>query len=333
MEETKEAVNFLSNLQDFLLYDDQSRWQAFGWIIGITGALGTIDLVAIGASVEDTVYLMGAIILLMSFTWIAWYCAFRQQKRPARAPFMSRRTLVWQGASFIAFLVSLRLLRSETRIVDRRLQEASTNPASPQSIQETTQILASAKAAGVRIAPATLQSAGKKFIEASGTSPDVWNAALAFVDYRSSLNSNPPIAGFYPLGTGVRDPAYPDFEITYYDWGTIPGKTRPEFTTSIRRVPIAVSARGEKIGVPIKQEAHEGPELLLGVGGELKLDGTYMRGVVLESVTIHYSGGPLIMENVTFVNCQFVIDNVENGRALSSNLLASSAVSFKIQPL
>jgi hypothetical protein len=136
-----------------------------------------------------------------------------------------------------------------------------------------------------------------------------------------------PIKVFHSFG----EPDSSDIgvEETHYAWATPPGRPRPQFTTSLKRVPIAVSARGEKLGSPRKQEAKTGPELLLGVGGDLQIDNTYMRGIVLEGMTIHYSGGPLILENVTFVNCQFVIDNLDNGRALSSQLLASSSVNFK----
>jgi hypothetical protein len=188
-EETQQTIGFLYRLEDFFLYDDQSRWKAIGWIIAIAGSAGTLNLVFLGASVDETVFLMGAIILLMSFAWIAWYCSFRQAE-PTGAQFMSRRTLVWQMASFVAFLLSLRLPRAEARVVERRLQEASSNLVSPQNIQETTSILATAKAAGVRIATSTVETTGTKFINASENTPPAWSAALAFLNYRSFLNSS-----------------------------------------------------------------------------------------------------------------------------------------------
>ncbi len=58
VEETEETLNFLDRLEDFFLYDDQSRWRAIGWIVAAAGILGSFNLVS-GASVNDTVFLMG----------------------------------------------------------------------------------------------------------------------------------------------------------------------------------------------------------------------------------------------------------------------------------
>jgi len=64
-----------------------------------------------------------------------------------------------------------------------------------------------------------------------------------------------------------------------------------------------------------------GPKIYLGRAAELSLDGYYLRSVILEGMTIHYNGGSLILENVTFINCQFVMDNVDTGRQLGTELL------------
>ncbi len=206
-----------------------------------------------------------------------------------------------------------------------RLEKA--NPTDPNKIQEAKQILFQAQKTDVKIPLDVIAETGIKFIDASKDNPNTWDTALAFVDYRSYLNlPNPPISGYYPIGKFF--PA-DGLEPTYYFWGTVPGKPLPQFTTSVRRVPIAVSARTELIKSPMKQLAHEGPESLLGVGGDLRLEGYYFRNVVLKEVTVHYNGGPIILDNVTFINCRFVIDNIDNGRALSSQILASSQVNFK----
>jgi hypothetical protein len=207
-----------------------------------------------------------------------------------------------------------------------RLAQAATNPKDPHNIQEAKHILTEAKKGKVTIPPNVLENTGQRFLEAAKDDPPAWDAVLAFVDYRSYLNLPNTIAkGFYPLGSR----AVPGIKATHYAFHIPPDKGSPQFTTSLKRVSIALAARFEPIDHPVAGEPSEGPELLLGVGGDLTLDGFYLRSVVLEGVTVHYNGGPVILENVTFINCRFVMDNVDNSRAFSSQLLASSAVNFR----
>jgi hypothetical protein len=52
--------------------------------------------------------------------------------------------------------------------------------------------LNTAKKEGTKFEPELITDAGKQFISAgvSSSNPDIWNAVLAFVDYRSFLNSS-----------------------------------------------------------------------------------------------------------------------------------------------
>jgi hypothetical protein len=188
-------------------------------------------------------------------------------------------------------------------------------------------LLAVATDQDVKVDPRIVAKTGEKFIGASANNPAAWEGALATADYRSFLNGPAPsLETFYPLGS----PSFPGIEMTHYRFGGVEGKPSPQLAPSLRRVPVALSAHLEFIASPEKQEAQEGPKALLMVGGDLRLDGLSMRSVVLEGVTLHYEGGPVVLENVVFINCQFVIENVVNGRALGSQLLQASNVTFRI---
>ena len=63
----------------------------------------------------------------------------------------------------------------------------------------------------------------------------------------------------------------------------------------------------------------------------MNIDGKRIRHVVFDNVEIHYSGKPLILEDVTFINCAFVLENTEPGRKLGEEILASSPVNFRDQ--
>jgi hypothetical protein len=82
------------------------------------------------------------------------------------------------------------------------------------------------------------------------------------------------------------------------------------------------TARYESIGQNLNTEG--GPPALVVRGGAVNLDGKDIRHVIFENVEIHYTGKPLILENVVFFNCTFVLDNNEPVRQLGEHLLASA---------
>ena len=63
----------------------------------------------------------------------------------------------------------------------------------------------------------------------------------------------------------------------------------------------------------------------------LALNVVIFRSVFFEDVEVHYSGSPIILTNVTFINCTFVMDNGTNARALGLTLLASAKITFRTE--
>src|SRR5579863_8038198 len=195
VEQTQETIGFWGRLEDFFLYDDQSRWKAIAWIVALTGTLGTVDLVFLDASVDDTVFLMGTVIVLMVIGWLAWYCSFRNEQPRVEVAFMSRRALVLQAGAFVVFLVAWQLPRSEEKAADRRLRNASESPASSESIDEALQVLDGARAASLRLDPNVIKQAGDRFVDAAEHTPDAWTVALQVANYRSD-QVNPALVPF-----------------------------------------------------------------------------------------------------------------------------------------
>jgi len=201
------------------------------------------------------------------------------------------------------------------------------NPSDPKKVQEAKLIISQAKATKTAIPSEIIKKTGDKFLEAAGTDPDAWGAALTLADYRSYLNGpkQPSLSGYYPFGTNGN----PDhLESVWVIIPTPPGARSPDFTTSIARVDIAVAARIDVISKPLPQNAKKGPASLLGVGGAVDLSGMYLRHVVLYNVEIHYNGGPLMLDDVTFVSCHFVMNTTTDTRELVTRLLASQSVQF-----
>lgn len=95
-------------------------------------------------------------------------------------------------------------------------------------------------------------------------------------------------------------------------------------------VPASEAARYEDIGSNLNG-TREGLATILMEGGKLNIDGKYAKNIVFMDMEIHYTGGkPLVLQNVTFVNCTFVIENSERSRMLADGLLGSSSVSLSI---
>jgi hypothetical protein len=200
-------------------------------------------------------------------------------------------------------------------------------PSDPKNAQETEHIIAQAKKSQIKIPQDVLKDTGGRFIDASNAFPDAWQAALAVVDYRSYLNgpNPPPLSAYYPLGMIGNPDHLEAFQIfVSYPKGRIP----PQFTTSLARADMAFSARLDPIGHPLPQTAKKGAASILGVGGAFDLSGLYLRHVVLYDVEVHYNGGPLILEDVTFINCRFVMNETKDTRQLASQVLADRSVQF-----
>lgn len=253
----------------------------------------------------------------------------RREKR-AVAAFPIRRSILKVPLA-VAGLWVISLLdfpRREAFAAEGRLERASANPDDPESIDGARRVLAYATAARVRIAPAVLRRTGQKFVVASANDPAAWKAATAFIDYQSAVEM-PPYnrSDFYPFNSNAQGPKF-----TYYIVGGIRGEAHPQFAISIKQVPIGSSARIEQIGAPVRQEVATGPARLLASGGALALDGYYLRSILLVDVTVYYSGGPVILENVGFINCKFRISNLSPGRDLGTQILASSSVDFRFSP-
>jgi hypothetical protein len=71
-------------------------------------------------------------------------------------------------------------------------------------------------------------------------------------------------------------------------------------------------------------------QFLTLVGGATDITGIYMRHVFLRNVEVHYSGGPLHLDDVTFIDCKFVFDNTENARRLAQAILSIQRVTFSV---
>jgi hypothetical protein len=101
-------------------------------------------------------------------------------------------------------------------------------------------------------------------------------------------------------------------------------------------VPSEESFRFERIGMKMKRDAVWHKSLL--VRGEygpintvaVKLDGYYLKNVILRDLRLSYQGGPVRLENVYFVNCTFDIKPGLETEKFALAMLGSNALSFSL---
>jgi hypothetical protein len=82
-------------------------------------------------------------------------------------------------------------------------------------------------------------------------------------------------------------------------------------------------ARMESIGQPIVEPSSVGPAILLVKGLSANLDGFYLQNVVFQNMQLTYHGGPLILKNVYFVDCEFRVDSSKGSWELLSAISKS----------
>lgn len=180
--------------------------------------------------------------------------------------------------------------------------------------------MTTAKKEGTRLDPKVITVAGQEFISAgvSSSDPDVWQAGLAFLDYRSFLNSAlaPPTDKFTPRDT------------QHIPWKfTLPiTALKPDEVGRLRTgkaVPADRAAVFDILGSRQNVDEKIGFEFLLINAPSIKLDGYRLKNIVLTDTKIIYDGGRVEMENVYFVHCTFEISKRANGRNFASSVLAS----------
>jgi hypothetical protein len=263
------------------------------------------------------------------------YRTLSQQVRRA-LPVPTRRGLI-TGALATAFIVFISFLRIPSKAslhVEKKLARSASNPINTQSIQEATVTIENARNAHLRIDPILVQRTGDRFVKAAEKTPDAWNAALAFLNYRSILNAN-----LIPKLENPKDQE--TIERTGYNakfmFITPSGETNEETATTYHvrffgEAPPESSARMELLNEP--QSKSSGSQFIVFQSYRpdniLLLDNMYMRNVIIQNSAVTYLGGPTHLDHVYFVNCTFNVVGINNGREFANTLLASTPIDFQV---
>jgi hypothetical protein len=207
-------------------------------------------------------------------------------------------------------------------VADIRLKQASSSPTASQSIKDAQNILHTAQSNKVAIPSDAIADAGTKFVSATKTNPDAWNAVLELLSYRTYVNSlTVPLGPQEPISKAL---------ITQYQFNpeTFPngafGTMRTIGSSKAPDVPqfrsLSVPDLNEKLGV--------GPSFLVLDSATLVLDAMYIKKVIFVNSHIIYRGGPVVLENAYFLNCTFEIDRQSNGQQLANRIMSGPSTTF-----
>lgn len=197
--------------------------------------------------------------------------------------------------------------------------------------KQASEILNAAKKDGTRLDQELITVAGKEFISAgiSTGDPQVWNAGLAFLNYRTTENT---------VRAATTDELTLADKDTRHRWEAIfpmdSGKANVIFAHG-KAVPAEKAAVFEQIGKHLNIGKTVRSEFILlggstGFPGGWKLDGVRMKNVIFKDTEITYEEGPLEMQNVHFVNCTFNVSKRPNGLNFATSVLASGpATTFR----
>jgi|SRR5271157_2508491 len=194
-----------------------------------------------------------------------------------------------------------------------KLKQIGSNPVNPQNIAEAKNVLTAATASKTNIDPSIVKDVGIKFVEASQKDPAAWDTALAFLNYKSSLDISAPNA-----------PTQIANITTTYTVVPPPGEKPPEFYVQ-EIAPKEQAAVLDHIGIDQNAGKPTGFRYIFGVGGAATLDGMQLKNVVFRNVHVVYHGGPVIMQNVYFVDCVFDMERKPNGEGFANAFLQSAA--------
>jgi hypothetical protein len=210
------------------------------------------------------------------------------------------------------------LNRIDTSLSTLQLEKVAADPTDTNNALAAKKAIDLARTNSVQLPAPLIENVGQKFVAASNQNPQAWNAALAFLDYKTSTNALPPVYSTSPI---VKvDPA-----IAVYDYNSPTGTKPPTLFSSPVTVPKAQSAQYGVIGKDENASLTVGNASLIAQGGAEILDGMQFKHVVFRNVEIYYSGGPVVLSDVIFINCTFKMKPSRNSESLAVAILAPSA--------
>lgn len=187
-----------------------------------------------------------------------------------------------------------RLESIEKSLFALRLSQAARNPTNPNHQNEAKAVLAEARRKSIRLPSEVLEQTGDRFVEAAKVEPKAWGVVLECAGYRSFLNES--------LYVGDKDAK-----------------------------PLDQSSDGTAFHFEFRDDSASIVVTMAGGPGAVRLDQYRIRNVGLRKMHIMYGGGPLVLDNVHFIDGTFEIPLSQEGRTFLATSTTPAPVSLVLK--
>lgn len=189
-------------------------------------------------------------------------------------------------------------------------------------------LLQLAKSENVRLNPQLLVDYGKQVISVGNDrsiTGAAWTTLGTLLNYRSFLNASmAPIPSDLIMGQS-------DFAVEFKA-ARLPNSSAGMLGVTYSRDAKMVSGEQAALFVQIGHEGKvvRGPNdfVVEGQGFNIILDGFHVRNAIVRNAEITYNGGPIILENVYFVNCTFKTTIAPSSQLFADALLEHIPATF-----
>jgi len=192
-----------------------------------------------------------------------------------------------------------------------QIQQAASDPTDKNGALETKKVMDAARVNSVPLPTDLILQAGAKFVRGSYQNPSAWDAAVAFLNYRSYSVA---VTQTFPSPQGALETTVSSL--------VAPPTEHPPSISGKGDTPEEAAALIYRIGENPSEAVKTGAAYYFAKGGGMVLDKMGLKNVVFIGVHIVYQGGPVHLDHVFFVNCTFEMPRVENTRNLALALLA-----------
>lgn len=205
----------------------------------------------------------------------------------------------------------------EGQISEIQLRQLSSDPGDPQVNAKVQNILAKAKSGKIQLSAEVITDVGERLVEAAKTYPDAWTALQVILNYRTyqkslAVNLGPQVPATETVAT--------HYLIPFHN-ALILGSMS---TIGLSHAPDIAEIRS--LSAPnLNASLSTGPSYLVLQAPNISLDDLYAKKIVFVDSHIIYRGGPVVLENVYFLNCTFDVAHSSTGQELATSILSPNA--------
>jgi hypothetical protein len=222
--------------------------------------------------------------------------------------------------------VEQRLSDIDTNILALRTQLSAANPTDKHNQAEAAEVLQHARDNSIQLPLEVVKDAGQRFIQVGANQPMAWEIGLQFLNYRSFLNV-----------AIIPQPA-PVSPVSDEEYQYILNTVLPPQSVSVITISKSGTAKPEDSALmdslvkPSPPGSGSGAQFLIvetqpGVG--ISLDNMRMKNVIIMNANILYSGKPVQLINVAFLNCTFKIERNPTSTRFGDAVLTQDRLDFR----